>query len=1240
MPPDKMIQTNLFREAELTSQQLESGKAVRRFSYRHRPENGKLKIRRETSHIIWTGAQNACEVITPLCDIKEVRPGKGSKDFDKWPDDSRKEDKSKCFIVFYGREFKLRTLSIAALGSDDCNEWISGLKYLMREAHAVSYTTRLERLLRTEFYNMMNTRSKILCLDVKNFLPKIHYRMTTTRLKQVFELVDDTKRGEISFDQFFDLVKKITWDTQIDRMMFNNTGESSGITVLEQYSGDMVKVTLQEFQSFLVEEQNESEHLAASIIKDFLQDPQRDVQEPYFLLEEFVQYLFSKPNELWDKRQNVVNQDMTRPLSYYWIASSHNTYLTGDQLASESSTEAYARVLRQGCRCIELDCWDGPDGMPIIFHGHTLTSRISFLDVINTIRDHAFVKSEYPVILSIEDHCSLPQQQEMARRFREVFRDSLLCASIDNNEQVMPSPEQLKRMIILKHRKLPGGTDEFTPLAANVDEQGGELELSKLSLKTDRLFLKNPVDSTAWQAHFFVLTQDCLYFTELQNEQEAETDDQACGLRMQNDVGDEEQHLQEPWYHGKVVGGRTKAEELLQQHSHLGDGTFLVRLSENFVGDHTLSFWHQGKASHCRIRTRQDGDTTRYWLRDNDAFESLHALVEHYRTYPIRAQDVSVVLDAAVPQPNSHERMEWYHANLSREEAEDYLGRIQEDGAFLVRPSGESGSISISFRAEGCTKHCRVKQEDQLFTIGTATFDSLVDLVRYYERNFLFRHVKLRYPVTERVMQGLLEQDQIGVSQPGGYVTYISNIHVKAKYSYTAKMPDELTFPKHAIIQNVNKAERDWWKGDYGGLKQHWFPAIYVEEIEAENIDERGGDSQVLGSLQKCLDLRGAEATVDRFPGNNRWGIKFIIRLTAPTLPQVLEVGCTSEQEAKEWKEKINSTASVDDGTQTRQQRETELRIKKELSDLVVYFRCVPFDAEKCFTYGGCHNEISSFPEHKMESHIQKNPCGLLKFHKVGFSRVYPRSTRVDSSNYNPVPMWNHGCQMVSLNYQTGDKAMQLNEGLFLQNGRCGYVLRPECQHDPNYDPSNLETLPTTHPISLSVKIFGCRHLSKPGRGCISPLVEVELIGCEYDSGQKYTTKAVHDNGLNPVWCNNLIFHVYNPECCLIRFVVYDEDVFREPNQIGQATYPVTCIRDGYRSVPLKNAYSEEIELASLLIHLKKNSDDDYQTLLRLRAQILEMLDASKHKQDEEKVTILERKLSTLDIDIQRYKAN
>ena len=51
-----------------------------------------------------------------------------------------------------------------------------------------------------------------------------------------------------------------------------------------------------------------------------------------------------------------------------------------------------------------------------------------------------------------------------------------------------------------------------------------------------------------------------------------------------------------------------------------------------------------------------------------------------------------------------------------------------------------------------------------------------------------------------------------------------------------------------------------------------------------------------------------------------------------------------------------------------------------------------------------------------------------------------------------------------------------------------------------------------------------------------------------------------------------------------IRFAVFDEDYFGDPNFLGQATYPVPCLRTGYRSVQLKNAYSEEMEMASLLV--------------------------------------------------------
>lgn len=57
------------------------------------------------------------------------------------------------------------------------------------------------------------------------------------------------------------------------------------------------------------------------------------------------------------------------------------------------------------------------------------------------------------------------------------------------------------------------------------------------------------------------------------------------------------------------------------------------------------------------------------------------------------------------------------------------------------------------FRAENKIKHCRIKLEGRLYTIGTVQFESLVELVNYYERHPLYKKIKLSHPVNEDVIR-------------------------------------------------------------------------------------------------------------------------------------------------------------------------------------------------------------------------------------------------------------------------------------------------------------------------------------------------------------------------------------------------------------------------------------------------------------------------------------------------------
>jgi len=179
----------------------------------------------------------------------------------------------------------------------------------------------------------------------------------------------------------------------------------------------------------------------------------------------FEAFLYAAENDAFDPdKERFEVSDMEQPLSEYWINSSHNTYLIGDQYTSNSSVEMYSKALYRGCRCLELDVWDGAKNdnapVPVVWHGHTITSKILFVDIIKTIKVFLnFHPDTLPIILSFENHCSIPYQEVMAEQLTRIFGSTLYIPKDSSLSGPLPSPESLRGMVIIKGRR-PVGTED------------------------------------------------------------------------------------------------------------------------------------------------------------------------------------------------------------------------------------------------------------------------------------------------------------------------------------------------------------------------------------------------------------------------------------------------------------------------------------------------------------------------------------------------------------------------------------------------------------------------------------------------------------------------------------------------------------------------------------------------------------------------------------------------------------
>lgn len=375
-----------------------------------------------------------------LSDIQEVRSGSQSDAFSvAFGKGHRLPPDSHCFSLVFGEKGDM--LDLVAQNEEERDLWVRGITEFCRQSkfHLTNPAEVQQLWAKKLFYEADRDKNGKLSLkEIRRLLNRMSLDVTEADISK------DVKKRELSSDDFLNFLTRILQKPEIVDAIF------------KKYDKERMLWTKHELQQFLAEEQKENLSLEqCEKIIDEMETCPEFKRNHWLGLTGFMGFLDSEQMNIKDPKTNKVYQDMTQPLSHYFVASSHNTYLESDQLKGNSKVECYIKALKSGCRCVEMDVWDGDHSQPVIYHGFTLTSKLLFSDVIEVIDKYAFCKSKYPLILSIENHCSVDQQRVMAKIMKDVFKEKLFLDSALPGSDFLPSPSQLMERIVVKCKKLP-----------------------------------------------------------------------------------------------------------------------------------------------------------------------------------------------------------------------------------------------------------------------------------------------------------------------------------------------------------------------------------------------------------------------------------------------------------------------------------------------------------------------------------------------------------------------------------------------------------------------------------------------------------------------------------------------------------------------------------------------------------------------------------------------------------------
>ena len=170
--------------------------------------------------------------------------------------------------------------------------------------------------------------------EIVKLLKKMNLKVPKALLKARFSEVDTDKNGCLSLEEF-----RHFWKTLLSVPNLR--------PLFAKYASAGTKISPEGIVRFFAQEQHETLTLedAAALVNS-------QNSQGHLNLAEFTT-LLTTGGIANPARVALRPETLSRPLTHYFISSSHNSYLTGDQLRSKSSPDALVRALRMGVRVIE-----------------------------------------------------------------------------------------------------------------------------------------------------------------------------------------------------------------------------------------------------------------------------------------------------------------------------------------------------------------------------------------------------------------------------------------------------------------------------------------------------------------------------------------------------------------------------------------------------------------------------------------------------------------------------------------------------------------------------------------------------------------------------------------------------------------------------------------------------------------------------------------------------------------------